>query len=59
MASSYRIWISPEERVDIDAARFEIQEGGTLVFFEDEDATLTAGPKPFSAYSEWNSVSKK
>ena len=56
MASSYKLWITPEEEIEVPATSFQIEEGGVLVFYEDDEAALTAGPEPFAAYSEWHSV---
>jgi len=60
MVSSYRLQLA-EENIDIKADRFEIVEGGALVFYEDvapESVSLVdmREEKPFAAYSEWDAV---
>lgn len=54
--TTYRVWLGGEETIDVSAESFQIQDGGTLVFFDDDDGELTTGPDPFAAYNKWNSV---
>lgn len=53
---TYKLWITPEEEIDVPATGFEIKDDGVIVFYEDDETSLTAGPEPFAAYSEWHSV---
>lgn len=62
MASTYRLWITPEEDLEVQAKRFDIKGDGVLVFYEEpnlpEGATLADIEEeyPFAAYNEWHSI---
>ena len=53
---TYKLWVTPEEDINVPATEFRIEENGVLVFYEDDETELTAGPEAFAAYSEWHSV---
>lgn len=66
MASKFRLWLTGEEHLDIEAERFEVESGGVLVFYEEQDVPeaqmlgeMESEERPFAAYSEWNSVIEK
>lgn len=46
------------EYIDIDADEFAIENGGTLVFYQDIDGELTSGPEEIAAYREWDNVAE-
>lgn len=57
MSTSYRVWLNDDgETIDIEAEKFKIEEDGVLVFYEDDEGELTAGPEQFAAYKNWYSV---
>lgn len=65
--ANFRVWVTGEEYIDIEADRFEIEEGGVVAFYKDEVpridkqtslGDMTSGDEPFTAFREWNSVKK-
>jgi hypothetical protein len=54
--SIFKLYLTTEETIDIPAERFEIESGGTIVFYRDDPESLTTGPEAFAAYSTWESV---
>jgi hypothetical protein len=44
--------------MDVEADSFDIENGGTLVFYQDIDDELTSGPEQVEAYREWENVTE-
>jgi hypothetical protein len=53
--SEYRLWVTPEDEIDVEASGFTVEDG-VLLFHDTDKTALTKEPVPFAAYKEWHSV---
>lgn len=56
--STYRVFLNSTDYMDVEADSFDIENGGTLVFYQDIDDELTSGPEQVEAYREWENVTE-
>jgi len=56
--STYRVFLRQTEYMDVEADSFAVEDGGTLVFYQDIDDELTSGPERVEAYREWDNVTE-